>query len=46
MVLATCHPTRKHYAKGKCWPCYSRLWKGQTKTKDGAWATQRKKRKH
>ena len=23
---ATCHPDRKHKAKGLCWPCYDKAW--------------------
>jgi len=41
----TCdHPGRKRYGTtGVCFPCYStRIWRGQSKAKDGAWAAYRK----
>jgi hypothetical protein len=46
MVPATCHPNRRHYAKGKCWPCYARLWNGNRIAKDGAWAKFRRTATH
>ena len=46
MNLVTCaHRDRPRYAKGLCWPCYAtKLWKGQSIEKDGAWAAYRKGR--
>lgn len=46
MVLASCHPGRRHYARGQCFDCYVRLtWKGNSKAKAGARAKQRRREK-
>lgn len=46
MVSASCHPRRRHHAQGYCLACYARrVWKGTKRSKDGAFAEQRRREK-